>query len=60
MVGERDRDREQGNNKSGREKEGKMDGGNEMGREIERERERGNGKNGREKRKKIKEKVIAY
>ena len=52
MVGERDRDREQGNNKSGREKERKMDGGNEMGREIERERERGNGKNGSEKRRK--------
>jgi len=52
MVGERDRDMEQGNNKSGREKERKMDGGNEMGREIERERERGNGKNGREKRRK--------
>ena len=29
-----------------------MDGGNEIGREIERERERGNGKNGREKRRK--------
>ena len=52
MVGERDRDMEQGNNKSGREKEKKMDGGNEIGREIERERERGNGKNGREKRRK--------
>merc|ERR1711966_422258 len=52
MVGERDRDREQGNNKSGRKKERKMDGGNEMGREIERERERGNGKTGSEKRRK--------
>ena len=52
MVGERDRYREQGNNKSGRKKERKMDGGNEIGREIERERERGNGKNGSEKRRK--------
>ena len=52
MVGERDRDREQGNNKSGRKKERKMDGGNEIGGEIERERERGNGKNGSEKRRK--------
>ena len=48
----RDRDREQGNNKSGREKERKMDGGNEKRREMERERERGNGKNGSEKRRK--------
>jgi hypothetical protein len=52
MMGERDRDREQGNDKSGREKERKSDGGNEKGREIERERERGNGKNGSEKRRK--------
>ena len=52
MVGERDRNREQGNNKSGRKKERKMDGGNEIGGEIERERERGNGKNGSEKRRK--------
>ena len=52
MVGERDRYREQGNNKSGRKKERKMDGGNEIGGEIERERERGNGKDGSEKRRK--------
>merc|ERR1711906_67588 len=35
MVGERDRYREQGNNKSSRKKERKMDGGNEIGMEIE-------------------------
>ena len=52
MVGERDRYREQGNNKSGRKKGRKMDGGNEIGMEREREKERGIGKNGSEKRRK--------
>ena len=56
MVGERDRDRKQGNDKSGREKERKADRENDKERETKRDRERGTGKSGSEKRRKMERK----
>ena len=53
MMGERDRARKQGNDKSDREKRRKTDTENDKERETERDRERGTGKSGSEKRRKM-------
>jgi hypothetical protein len=56
MEGERDKEREQGNDVNGREKEGKTDRENEEEREREKERDRENDKSDREKSRKKKRK----
>ena len=55
-MGERDRARKQGNDKSDREKRRKTDTENDKERETERDRERGIGKSGSEKRRKMERK----